>query len=215
MKLRDAAIILGVLAAFFLCGYIFGRCSANRSDTVPARPEAGVLTADDLRPVEVNEPEEILFVDPEPTKTVTATPKSVTKTNKIVQEPAKTVSNTPTVRPIQPGDDSLKLALVTVRDWNLERIYSGTLFDNKQSGTLNYSASVQRNTLTRLEYDYQPLPVIVKRNRVRPYLRGHVDTRRTYGASAGALYKWFGADAGLVRYGQEQYAVSLGVMIVF
>lgn len=204
-----------IIAVFFLCGYIFGRCSSDHGKESPPKPETGVITADNLRPVEIIEPDEMLFVDPSSAKVGNKTPENGNITPGNGNKTAKPVLIAPEVRPIKFGDDSLKLAIATVRDWNLARTYSRTLFDNKQAGKFTYTAVVQFNTLARLEYDYQPATVAVKRERVRPYLRGYVDTRGTYGASVGALYKWFGADIGAVRYGPERYAASIGVMVIF
>ncbi len=216
MKLKETAIVLGILGAFFLSGYLLGRCTAGHSKETAAKPETGILTAERLQPVEITEPEDILFANPEPKPETKVMPK---RKGIAVQESGnkqeRALSDIPPARPVQPGDDTLKYALATVRDWNRERVYRGTLFNNARSGTLTYHAAVQYNALKALEYDFVPAPVTVKRNRLRPYLRGQIDTRGTYGVSVGALYRWFGADVGIVRYDRNKYAISVGVMIIF
>lgn len=216
MKLKDAAVTLGILGTFFLSGYLLGRCTADRSKKTDAKLETGILTASDLQPVEIKEPEDILFVNaetkPEPRNIPERGGSAVQGSG---NKPERALSDIGPVSPVQPGEDTLKYALATVRDWNCERIYRGTLFDNARSGTLTYRAAVQYNALKALEYDFLPAPVTIKRNRLHPYLRGQIDTRGTYGVSVGAFYKWFGADAGIVRYDRNMYAVSVGVMIVF
>ena len=52
-------------------------------------------------------------------------------------------------------DTAASLA-ATVQDWNLERTYSGKLFQSDTLGTASYEVKVQYNTLTSLKWDFTP-----------------------------------------------------------
>ena len=138
--MSDTAKKALVLLLCALLGFIIGR--ATRSGEVVTEWREGAKTEGSTVP-----PEPVVIRVPDSIKYITV----------YKELPTDTTGSADIIAPEPPPQiDTAASLAATVKDWNLERTYAGTLFRSDTLGTLNYSAKVQYNTLTSLVWDYTP-----------------------------------------------------------
>lgn len=113
-------------------------------------------------------------------------------------------------------DTAASLA-ATVKDWNLERTYAGTLFQSDTLGTLNYSAKVQYNTLTSLAWDFAPKVkeiTTIKIRTVRPFVGVGYNTFNQVSATGGVFIRNIGLSATYISdFTEKKNGVGIGIMV--
>ena len=75
----------------------------------------------------------------------------------------------------------------TVKDWNLNREYRRTLFDN-ENGKLSVGLAVQYNELQNLSYSFTPMhkeTTIVKKRMLKPFVSASFHTDNTFSVGGG------------------------------
>lgn len=94
--------------------------------------------------------------------------------------------------------DSFESYKRTAHDWNIERTYSTTLFDTPELGKIEYSTTVQYNTLTSLDWHYTPKQrtsvVAQPRPRIEPFARMTYNTFGQYTVGGGAYLRGVGIE---------------------
>lgn len=113
-------------------------------------------------------------------------------------------------------DTAASLA-ATVQDWNLERTYSGMLFQSDTLGTANYEAKVQYNTLTSLKWEFMPKVkeiTITKERTIRPFVGVGYNTFNQMNATCGVFIKNIGLSATYISdFTERKNGVGIGIMI--
>lgn len=113
-------------------------------------------------------------------------------------------------------DTAASLA-ATVKDWNLERTYAGTLFQSDTLGTANYEAKVQYNTLTSLKWDFAPKVkevTTIKTRTVRPFVGVGYNTFNQVSATGGVFIRNIGLSATYISdFTERRSGIGLGIMI--
>lgn len=113
-------------------------------------------------------------------------------------------------------DTAASLA-ATVQDWNLERTYSGMLFQSDTLGTANYEAKVQYNTLTSLKWEFMPKVkeiTITKERTIRPFVGVGYNTFNQMNATGGVFIKNIGLSATYISdFTERKNGVGIGIMI--
>lgn len=113
-------------------------------------------------------------------------------------------------------DTAASLA-ATVQDWNLERTYSGKLFQSDTLGTANYEAKVQYNTLTSLKWDFTPKVkeiTTIKIRTVRPFVGVGYNTFNQVSATGGVFIRNIGLSATYISdFAERKNGVGVGIMI--
>ena len=113
-------------------------------------------------------------------------------------------------------DTAASLA-ATVQDWNLERTYSGMLFQSDTLGTANYEAKVQYNTLTSLKWEFMPKVkeiTITKERTIRPFVGVGYNTFNQVNATGGIFIKNIGLSATYISdFTERKNGVGIGIMI--
>lgn len=101
-----------------------------------------------------------------------------------------------------PQIDTAASLAATVKDWNMERTYAGTLFQSDTLGTASYEAKVQYNTLTSLVWDYTPKVkevTITKERTIRPFVGVGYNTFNQVSATGGVFIRNIGLSATYIR----------------
>ena len=115
-------------------------------------------------------------------------------------------------------DTAASLA-ATVKDWNLERTYAGTLFRSDTLGTLNYSAKVQYNTLTSLAWDYTPKIKSITTTKTpafRPFVTVRANTFEQMSVGGGVLFKNTGFEASYIKdFKAQKNGLGIGFIVCF
>lgn len=105
----------------------------------------------------------------------------------------------------------------TVQDWNLERTYSGKLFQSDTLGTVSYEAKVQYNTLTSLKWDFTPKVkevTQIKTRTVRPFVGVGYNTFNQVSATGGVFIRNIGLSATYISdFTERKNGVGIGIMI--
>lgn len=99
-----------------------------------------------------------------------------------------------------------------IEDWNLNREYRKTLFDN-ENGKLDANLSVQYNELQRLSYSFTPMykeTTIVKKRVFVPFVSASFYTSNTFSVGGGFFYYNLGFRVELVVYG-----LNFGILYKF
>ncbi len=111
-------------------------------------------------------------------------------------------------------DTAASLA-ATVQDWNLERTYSGMLFQSDTLGTANYEAKVQYNTLISLKWDFTPKVkevTITKGRKIRPFVGVGYNTFNQMNATCGVFIKNIGLSATYISdFTERRSGMGLGI----
>ena len=95
--------------------------------------------------------------------------------------------------------DTAKSKDATIADWNLERKYANTLFNNEY-GNLSYDISVQNNKLSSFKYTHTPIQKqtnIYKEKVWQPYASASYSTLNYVGVGLGLFYHDIGFE---IRY---------------
>ncbi|PXV60132.1 hypothetical protein CLV62_13152 [Dysgonomonas alginatilytica] len=96
--------------------------------------------------------------------------------------------------------DTAKSKDATVEDWNLERKYANTLFDN-ENGQLSYEIGVQNNKLSKFAYNFTPIQKVITTGKEQvwmPYASISYSTLNYMGIGGGIFYHDVGLGAGIV-----------------
>lgn len=113
-------------------------------------------------------------------------------------------------------DTAASLA-ATVKDWNMERTYAGTLFQSDTLGTASYEAKVQYNTLTSLKWDFTPKVkeiTKIKNRTVRPFVGVGYNTFNQASATGGVFIKNIGFSATYINdFTERKNGIGVGIMI--
>lgn len=113
-------------------------------------------------------------------------------------------------------DTAASLA-ATVQDWNLERTYSGKLFQSDTLGTASYEVKVQYNTLTSLKWDFTPKVkevTQIKTRTVRPFVGVGYNTFNQVSATGGVFIRNIGLSATYISdFTERKNGVGIGIMI--
>lgn len=85
--------------------------------------------------------------------------------------------------------DTAKSKDATVYDWNLERKYASTLFNN-ENGKFSYDISVQNNKLSNFEYTFTPIhkQLPPKEKVFQPFVSASYSTFNYIGVGGGIFY---------------------------
>ena len=86
--------------------------------------------------------------------------------------------------------DTAKSKDATIQDWNVERKYANTLFNNEY-GNLSYDISVQNNKLSSFKYTHTPIQkeISIKKEQVwMPYTSISYSTLNYIGIGGGVFY---------------------------
>lgn len=93
--------------------------------------------------------------------------------------------------------DTVKSKDATIQDWNVERKYANTLFNNEY-GNLSYDISVQNNKLSSFKYTHTPIQketTIYKEKVWQPYASASYSTLNYVGVGLGIFYHDIGFGA--------------------
>ena len=116
-----------------------------------------------------------------------------------------------------PQIDTAASLAATVKDWNMERTYAGTLFQSDTLGMARYEAKVQYNTLTSLKWDFTPKSKVVtkiKNRTVRPFVGVGYNTFNQVSATGGVFIKNIGLSATYISdFTERRNGVGIGIMI--
>lgn len=180
-----------ILLAAVLIGFVAGRLTQSEKTVVNWKD--GPKITDTIRvpePIVINKPAEIKYI------------------------PVYT-----TVRDTVKVLDTLASMQATVEDWNLQRVYAGTLFQSDTLGTLNYSAKVQYNSLTSLAWDYTPkvkTVTITKSPVFRPFAAVRYNTFEQASIGAGVFVKKIGVEASYLKdFKAQKEGFGIGVIVCF
>lgn len=201
--MSDTAKKALVLLLFALLGFIIGR--ATQSGKVVTEWEEGVKTEGSIVP-----PEPVVIRVPDSIKYITVykeRPTDMTGSADIIAaEPP-------------PQIDTAASLAATVKDWNLERTYAGTLFRSDTLGTLNYSAQVQYNTLTSLVWDYTPKIKSITTTKTpafRPFVTVRANTFEQMSVGGGILFKNTGFEASYIKdFKAQKNGLGIGFIVCF
>lgn len=86
--------------------------------------------------------------------------------------------------------DTAKSKDATIQDWNVERKYANTLFNNEY-GSLSYDISVQNNKLSSFKYNHTPIQKetnTYKEKVWQPYASASYSTLNYVGVGLGIFY---------------------------
>ena len=115
-------------------------------------------------------------------------------------------------------DTAASLA-ATVKDWNLERTYAGTLFQSDTLGTARYEAKVQYNTLTSLKWDFTPKiknVTTTKTPAFRPFVTVRANTFEQMSVGGGILFKNTGFEASYIKdFKAQKNGLGIGFIVCF
>lgn len=188
-----------ILAATLISGIVIGRLTTAEKVIVQWR---------DAPPIngEIKQPEPVTVRVPDSIKYITVYRDRPTAPTGFPAEVAE-----------RPWIDTTASMAATVRDWNLERTYAGTLFHSDTLGTLNYSAKVQYNTLTSLAWDFTPKVkevTQIKTRTVRPFVGVGYNTFNQVSATGGVFIRNVGLSATYISdFAERQSGIGLGIMI--
>lgn len=213
MALKHTGIIAAVLMVFFLFGWFAGRHNGRNSvKTAKINPISGVVSAEEVAKGLTETAPDTIYV-PEYIY--------IEKDDRITYA-AETQSATPKIVPIEnldPGperDAAINAALI---DWNTKRSYKGTLFDDKNIGTLTYVFDVQFNRAGQIDYRFEPVPIKKQRTRLRPTVGGEYYTNGQYAFGGGVQYGAFGINVRALKQPktvpEDGFAFGVGVQIIF
>ena len=193
------ALVLLVCVAI---GFIIGR--ATQSTEVVTEWKDGAKTGDSI-------------VLPEPV--VIRVPDSIKYITIYKDRPALNIGDTAMSPELSPQIDTAASLAATVKDWNMERTYAGTLFRSDTLGTLNYSARVQYNTLTSLAWDYTPkikTVTTMKSPTFRPFVAVRANTFEQMSVGGGILFKNTGFEASYIKdFKVQKNGLGIGIIVCF
>lgn len=209
MKTRYKFIIL---ATMLIAGIVIGRITTAEKVVVKWR-DATPISA------EVKSPVPVVVRVPDSIKYITVYHETRSCTN----TPDK---DTPALDSVSAGyanetrswqiDTAASLA-ATVQDWNLERTYSGMLFQSDTLGTANYEAKVQYNTLTSLKWEFMPKVkeiTITKERTIRPFVGVGYNTFNQASVTGGVFIRNVGLSATYISdFAERKNGVGIGIMI--
>lgn len=204
MDLKRTTAFLVLLAAFFWLGWLIGRHNGkNAIETIKPAVLTGFVPAVEMeKGLEEVKPDTVFVPVPEAGK---------------AEEPPKLVP----VEETEPGPERAEAVKAALLDWNTQRIYSGTLFDDPTRGKVTYSFPVQFNKAGQIEYSYEPapLPVLKQRKRMHLVIGGEYYTNGQYSFGAGLQYGVFGVSARMLKPEKtlvgSGYALGVGVQLIF
>lgn len=195
MKTRYKFIFL---AAMLIAGIVIGRITTAEKVVVKWR-DATPISA------EVKSPVPVVVRVPDSIKYIT-----------VYRDQMASPSNMSEV--VEPPEiDTAASLAATVQDWNLERTYSGKLFQSDTLGTANYEAKVQYNTLTSLKWEFMPKVkevTITKERTIRPFVGVGYNTFNQVSATGGVFIRNIGLSATYISdFTERRNGVGVGVMI--
>ena len=201
--MSDTAKKALVLLLCALFGFIIGR--ATQSGKVVTEWKEGAKTEGSIIP-----PEPVVIRVPDSIKYITVYKERPADTT----GPADIIASEP-----PPQIDTAASLAATVKDWNLERTYAGTLFRSDTLGTLNYSAQVQYNTLTSLAWDYTPKVknvTVIKSPAFRPFVTVRANTFEQMSVAGGILFKNTGFEASYIKdFKAQRNGIGIGFIVCF
>ena len=201
--MSDTAKKALVLLLCALLGFIIGR--ATRSGKVVTEWKEGAKTEGSIVP-----PEPVVIRVPDSIKYITV----------YKERPSDTTDSADIIAPEPPPQiDTAASLAATVKDWNLERTYAGTLFRSDTLGTLNYSAKVQYNTLTFMAWDYTPKiknVTTTKTPAFRPFVTVRANTFEQMSVGGGILFKNTGFEASYIKdFKSQKNGLGIGFIVCF
>lgn len=201
--MSDTAKKALVLLLCALLGFIIGR--ATQSGKVVTEWKEGAKTEGSIVP-----PEPVVIRVPDSIKYITV----------YKERPSDTTDSADITAPEPPPQiDTAASLAATVKDWNLERIYAGTLFRSDTLGTLNYSAKVQYNTLTSLAWDYTPKIKSITTTKTpafRPFVTVRANTFEQMSVGGGILFKNTGFEASYIKdFKAQKNGLGIGFIVCF
>lgn len=201
--MSDTAKKALVLLLCALLGFIIGR--ATQSTEVVTEWKDGAKTEGSIVPAE---------------PVVIRVPDSIKYITVYKERPADTTGSADITTPEPPPQiDTAASLAATVKDWNLERTYAGTLFRSDTMGTLNYSAKVQYNTLTSLAWDYTPKVknvTVIKNPAFRPFVTVRANTFEQMSIGGGILFKNTGFEASYIKdFKAQKNGLGIGFIVCF
>lgn len=201
--MSDTAKKALVLLLFALLGFIVGR--ATRSGEIVTQWKEGAKTEGSTVP-----PEPFVIRVPDSIKYITV----------YKELPTDTTGSADIIAPERPPQiDTAASLAATVKDWNLERTYAGTLFRSDTLGTLNYSAKVQYNTLTSLAWDYTPKIKSITTTKTpafRPFVTVRANTFEQMSVGGGILFKNTGFEASYIKdFKGQKNGLGIGFIVCF
>lgn len=201
--MSDTAKKVLVLLICALLGFIIGR--ATQSGKVVTEWKEGTKTEGSIAP-----PEPVVIRVPDSIKYITV----------YKERPADTTGSADLTVPEPPSQiDTVASLAATVKDWNLERTYAGTLFRSDTLGTLNYSAQVQYNTLTSLVWDYTPKIKSITTTKTptfRPFVTVRANTFEQMSVGGGILFKNTGFEASYIKdFKGQKNGLGIGFIVCF
>lgn len=201
--MSDTAKKVLVLLICALLGFIIGR--ATQSGKVVTEWKEGTKTEGSIAP-----PEPVVIRVPDSIKYITV----------YKERPADTTGSADLTVPEPPSQiDTVASLAATVKDWNLERTYAGTLFRSDTLGTLNYSAQVQYNTLTSLVWDYTPKIKSITTTKTptfRPFVTVRANTFEQMSVGGGILLKNTGFEASYIKdFKAQKNGLGIGFIVCF
>lgn len=201
--MSDTAKKALVLLLCALFGFIIGR--ATQSGKVVTEWKEGAKTEGSIIP-----PEPVVIRVPDSIKYITV----------YKERPADTTGSADITAPEPPSQiDTAASLAATVKDWNLERTYAGTLFRSDTLGTLNYSAKVQYNTLTSLAWDYMPKIKSITTTKTpafRPFVTVRANTFEQMSVGGGILLKNTGFEASYIKdFKAQKNGLGIGFIVCF
>lgn len=201
--MSDTAQRALVLLLCALVGFIAGR--ATQSGKVVTQWKEGATTEGSIIP-------------PEPV--VIRVPDSIKYIPVYKERHTDTTGSAGIIAPEPPPQiDTAESLAATVKDWNTERTYAGTLFRSDTVGTLRYSAKVQYNTLTSLAWDYTPKIKSITTTKTpafRPFVALRANTLEQMSVGGGVLFKNTGFEASYIKdFKGKKNGLGLGFMVCF
>ena len=201
--MSDTAKKALVLLLCALLGFIIGR--ATQSGKVVTEWKEGAKTEGSIAP-----PEPVVIRVPDSIKYITV----------YKERPTNTTGAGDIIAPEPPPQiDTAASLATTVKDWNLERTYAGTLFRSDTLGTLNYSAKVQYNTLTSLAWDYTPKIKSITTTKTpafRPFVTVRANTFEQMSVGGGILLKNTGFEASYIKdFKAQKNGLGIGFIVCF
>ena len=112
--------------------------------------------------------------------------------------------------------DTAKSKDATIQDWNIERKYANTLFNNEY-GNLSYDISVQNNKLSSFKYTHTPIQKetnTYKEKTWQPFVSASYNTLNYVGIGGGVFYHDLGFE---LRYVTDfnKKGVDIGIKYKF